>query len=57
MLYVLWVGTSSSEDSALISNRLRWFGLYFIWVWAITLYCVFFVVLLNSMSFGPFVVL
>ncbi len=49
MFYVLWVGTSSSEVSHLIFNRLRRFGLYFVWVWAITLYCVFFVVLLNSL--------
>ncbi len=57
VLYVLWVGTRGSEVSHLISNRLRRLGLYFVWVWVITLYCVFFIVLLNSMSFEPFVVL
>jgi len=41
VFYVLWVGTSSSEVSHLIFNRLRRIGLYLVWVWAITLYCVF----------------
>jgi hypothetical protein len=55
--FILWDGTRSSEVSYLLSNRLRRLGYNYVWVWAITLYCVLFFVLLNSMSFGPFVVL
>jgi hypothetical protein len=53
MGYIMWDGSSGSEVSYIFS-RLRWMGYIMYVYWAIS--CVFFV-LLNSMLFGPFVVM